>query len=790
MLAHGRLAIATLSRSPWFSSCVLLTFALGIGVNLAVFSVVDRVLFKPLPFPDLPTLVTVHPTDANTGQVYFTFPRAVAIEARRRADVIADLAYVGVTRPYELMGPNSEPLFLADASFNVLSVLGVSPLAGRPFTRTDAQEVGVRRVLLREETWRRRFGGSDVLRQMLHDERGPAEIVGVLPTGLLLPTVNWATPADGLLLTADLLEQAAPRDGMPAIFARLQPGKTISAAQQQFDALVSSNQSAIPEARRSRVVVEPIQDGLFWNCRAALRILFLGGCLVWLIAYINVGTLIFARWQSYSKLVAIRAALGASRSQLVLLPMVETSFLCFGGTALALVSWLATSRGLVAISPDFVRPLIQTSIDWRIGGVAVVCMTVGCVIAGAVPAWRATRLDLNATIRGGPTWKHSRRRLGSVLLFAEAAISSVLVLAGGLALASLLGLLYTDLGFSPSGLLVVTIRGASNAAAIAGSASNTSERLLEILRAQRSIAAAAFADVPPASGEVAPVTKDPLGRSIVTRRVGDQYFEAMGTKVIAGRTFSATDAQVAAPIVIMNLSAVHGLWPDRSPQDALGQLVNLQSQPTARLVGVVADTRDRQGVDVRPELFTPAMAAPGGVLRYVVRTARAVPIDAKELSASIDRGLGTEVKVRVNHVASQLEPWLQAPRLYALLFGSFGAIGLVLAALGLFSVASVSITERKFEVGVRLVLGATQTQILSMLVMSILRPVILGCAVGGVAAFWAARVFQTLLYRLDARDFRAYMTVAIVFVCVTVATVWRPGRLAARLSLTSILKAQ
>ena len=235
-------------------------------------------------------------------------PRSVAVGARRSVSAIEDLAYAGASRSYYLEGPENSPIRLTDASFNVLDVLGVAPVAGRKFTREDAVSK-LRLVLLRQETWTSRFGGAtDVLGRRFIVSGRQLEVAGILPIGLPIPSVNWAAPSDGLILVDDLLEAASPREGIPGFFARLRPGATVRSAQAQLDSLLAAERVGVDEGGQPGAV-QSMQEGMYWNYRGPLKVLFVAGTLVWLIACVNLGNLMVARGRWRDQQLAVRVSL-------------------------------------------------------------------------------------------------------------------------------------------------------------------------------------------------------------------------------------------------------------------------------------------------------------------------------------------------------------------------------------------------------------------------------------------------------------------------------------------------
>ncbi len=788
MPSDFRYVARSLLRARSYTFGALLTFAVGIGANIAIFAVVDRILFRPLPFHDPDRLAMVSSVHPKTRQVYFVFPKTLAVEARRHSTAVDDIAYAGNTRRYYLEGPDTRPLWLTEASFNVLDVLGVQPVHGRAFTPDDVT-LGLRLVLLREEVWRGQYGADPhILSRRFADRLGPAAIVGVLPAGFVIPSVNWAVKSDGLLLTGDLLEMSRSRETVPAIFARLHPKATFSLLQQQFDALVVATQGDRPESERTSVRVEPMQRGLFWNCRVPLSILFAGGLLVWLVTCTNLGTLMAARARSREHQLAIRMSLGAPKTKILTLIATESASLCGAGATVAVIVLLWTLRGLAALIPTFVQPLVLTSLDWRVIGYSLLAAAGGSVVASVYPCWAAYRLDAQAALQRASASARMPRGTGSALLVAESAIGTALVLAGGLAIRSFVGLVTTDLGFSPAGLHAVSVNIAQPTDPWARL--NLNQRVIETLHTQAGVVDAAAVDIPVFGGEAPRVLTDALGRHVVVRRILGPYFYLMGTRLLAGRLFSEAETREELPVAVLSASAVHLLWPNIPIAHALGRTLEFKDEPVRRLVGVVGDTRPRHGVAVEPEVLTPGGSDMDTLPTFLVRTAGARVFDTQALRNRLRRDYDRGAVLSVSSASRQLEPWLQNPKLYAEVFGAFGLIGLMLSAIGLFAVTSFEVSLRQHEIGVRMAFGGTVREITWMLVKEAVRPVALGVALGILGAFCLARLFQSLLYNVDARDVVMYAGVAALLLATAIVSACWAAQHARHVDPLTALRAQ
>jgi putative ABC transport system permease protein len=314
--------------------------------------------------------------------------------------------------------------------------------------------------------------------------------------------------------------------------------------------------------------------------------------------------------------------------------------------------------------------------------------------------------------------------------------------------------------------------------------------VMDSFRAHPGVVAVSAVDVPPSAGEMPVTVTDTEGRPFVKRRVFQGYFEVMRTPLLAGRTFTEAELRSSGPVAIMNASAVRQSWPDTPVDRTLGRELRLKGDGPRALVGIVADTRSRHAVAAQPELFVPAAPDLPFPPTFMLRAANRTAPDVLALRTVFRRDYGPSATLTVTSVSKQLEPWLQDPKLYAQVFGVFGLVGLILSAVGLFALTSFEASLRQYEIGVRLSLGATSKQIEYMLVRQAVSPVAAGVALGMIGAFWAARVFQSLLHNVDARGLGMYAAVATLLLFTAAVSAWRPARQAGQTDPIIVLKAQ
>jgi predicted permease len=791
-------------RSLWhakgFTLAAVLTLVLGIGVNLAVFTIVDRALFRPLPYASIDRLVQVTPYSRAEASRAYSFNKRLFIECRRSVPGLADLAYIDFARGYasRSSGDPSVTLWLSPASFNVLDVLGALPAHGRGFNRSDAESKQPL-ALITYEAWRTHFGGSrDVLGVDIGTGKAVHRIVGVLPRGFYFRSIGPAMSAgqfDGLVLAPDLLESAAAHEGTPPAIARLKPGVSLAVAQQQFDAVAAQLDPELRPPNRTegpRVLIEPLRAGMFANAYQYLWLLAIGASFVGLLACANLSNLLLARGRSRERELALRASLGASTGRILAAEVAQGLIICglAAAASLAILYWAAA--GLRALVPTAYRQIVIGEVDLRVIGFAALASVVAALLASWWPAWRASRTSLVAVIqRGAGAPSHAWRRPGRAVLIFEAAVGVMLVAGAAVAARSFIGLVRTDVGFVLPGLEIVRVQPAGKRGGADGAAQLARYRgILDVLRHQPGVVGAAGVDSMPAGGS-APMRGLQLETAAGPKSSGlwqvtEGFFTTMGARLAAGRDITAADIETRQPVAIVSRAAARAFWPDTPELSVIGRELVAVKQPVRRVIGLVDDLRDRPDEPAPPRVFIPVTAEGFGALELAVR-ATGPPVNAESLRRILAEPFGV-TNVTLTPAGSRITGALQAPRVQALMFGSFAVIGLLLATLGLFAVASFDVALRRYEMGIRAALGGSAAQIRSLVIRDALRPVVLGIVLGLAAAYWGAQFMQSLVYGVDARDPWTLALVAITLIVTTIVAAWLPARRAARTDPAGVLR--
>jgi predicted permease len=788
-LKHG---VRSLLHAPGFSAAAILTMVLGLGANIAVFTVVDRMLFRPLPFAHEHRLAMVVPF--SDGRRYSSFSKRLFVESRRGTPAIEDMAFVGFTADY-WVGSESTSLALTETSYNLLDVVGARPAAGRAFLREDAEQ---RRavVMITYETWQSRFGGAPgAIGSSVRQDKLPSTIIGILPQGFIAPAMNRSRRFDGLFLDPQLLDSAGPKDAVDPAVARLAPGASIATAQAQLDLVAERLDPELgepPTGRGPRVRTEPLRQGIFWRAHTYLWLVTLAAILVGVLACVNLAGLMVARGRSRMSEIALRTSLGASRGRMMLMECLQGIVLCVAATCVSLAVLYLTAGTLRALVPIELRWLVVGEIDVRVALFAAVAALVAGTASAAVPAWRASQAGLVGVLhRGGGASVRSRRLGGAAVLTAESAVGVVLVVAAAIVIRSFVGLATTDVGFQSANLRVVRVgppgdrQGGDNRAELARYLS-----VLDEIRKQPGVVAAGAVDSMPSAG-AAPMSGIRLssGQRLGLWQMSEGLVPTLGTRLLAGRDITRAEVDAGQPLALLTRSAASALWPGDAPSVVLDRMLTAPNQPPRRVVGVLQDILDRPDETARPKVFATVLAEPSfWFLEFAVR------IDPARFNEDAFRRAlvapPVVIGVNVQPAGRSAAEALEQPRAQAIIFGSFAGVGLLLAALGLFAVASFDVALRRPEMGLRMALGATQREIRGLVIRDALRPVAIGVGAGLVAAYWAATFAQTLVYETDVRDPWTLAVVAGVLLASAGLAAWLPARRASRVDPAVVLRAQ
>ena len=788
LLRDLRYALRQLRRTPAFTIAAVACLALGIGATTAIFSAVNGVLLRPLPFPEPERLVTVWGHHASIGRETASLPDF--LDWRRESRAFSGMAARANTQ-FILTGAG-EPEVVRGAlvTANYFRVLGAPIPAGRGFRDEEERGGAARVAILSAGFWRREFGGrADVIGRRITLGGVPYTIVGAGARGLSVPAEVdvWATfPTDTTL---------GRRNDFLEVVGRLAPGSDQAGAQQELATIARRLEQEYPGSNGGwGVELVGLQERIVGEVRPAL-LLFMGAVgLVLLIACANVANLMLARVATREREVTIRAALGASRRRLIRQLLTESVVLALVGGVLGLGLAVWGVRALQALEQGAIPRLGEIAVDGTALAFALGLSVLTGLLFGVAPALRLMDYDLRDGLSEGGRGAAGHRSAGrtrSLLVLAEVALACVLLVGASLLLSSFVRLQGVDPGFSPGGIL--TARVTLPRARYDDPARQTAfaEAVLSRVRGLPSVSAAALAseaplgDGPPYWGfAVAGMEPPPpeVVQDAVVFRTSPDYFQTFGIPLLRGRLYQAADRGDAAPVALVSQALAHRYWPDRSP---LGARITF-GDPTdststwMTVVGVVGDVRQEgPAAAAYPQIYVPLAQVTTRSLLIALRTAG----DPTALTPAVKRAVaGIDPNLALGRVATMEERVagsMARPRVNAILLGGFAATALVLAAIGIYGVIAYSVVQRTRELGIRMALGARGGDVLRLVLGQGMVPVLGGLALGLAAAAAASRVLRGLLYGIGGTDPITYAAVAAFLAGVALVASFLPARRAA-----------
>jgi putative ABC transport system permease protein len=799
LLQDLRFALRTLVQQPGFTFVALLTLALGIGANTAIFGIINAVLLRPLPYrePDRVVLLWSHWT--NWAKTWVSESELADYQQQVRS--LEHVAAFSDTSFNLIAGGEALRVRAAQVQAEMFAALGARPIAGRLFTRAEDQPGQAHVVLLTEGLWRSQFGSDpSIVGRTIQLDAEAYTVVGVLPAALRLPldyatrtlTQVWVPLALGI---AD--PQARGNHGLNAI-GRLRQGVALAQAQAEIDTLTRGFLQRFPNNydKEFGLTLVPAPVEVLGNARPALFVLLLAVGAVLLVACSNVANLLLARSEARQKELAIRIVLGAGRGRIVLQLLTESMVLSAIGGAAGLAVAYGLTRGLVALDPLKIPRVQDIALDGRVlAFTAAISMATG-VLFGMVPALQSSQSDLHPALKeGGRDSRVATGWLRRVLVVGEVAASVVLVAAAMLLARSFARLLDVDAGFNPAHVL--TLRTSLPSAMYAESSAmvkayaDVGRRLREASGVRT---AGAVTGLPLASTrgdwgiriEGQPIDGQ-IGLAADWQVVTPGYFEAIGTPLRAGRTFSDADRVDTLPVIVVNEAMAKKYWPGGT---AIGRRLTMgNNNRWITVVGIVADVRHR-GLDMqpRPEMYRPHTqfryggpeASAVSTMTWVVRTEadpRAATTYARAAIRAVDPSLGISDVATMDQV---LADSTSDRRLNLLLFGLLGSLALALATLGVYGVVAYSVTQRTHEIGVRMAIGAKPADVVGLMLREGGRLAIVGVAAGSIIALAGARLIRGLLFEVSATDPMTFLAVAAGLLGVALLASYIPARRATR----------
>jgi putative ABC transport system permease protein len=801
-----RYAIRLFLRQPLFSTVVVATLALGIGGVATMFSVVNAVLLRPLPYDDPDELVWMYGAFRLNDSASVSPPDF--IDYRERNDVFETLGAM-MNGPSGVTATGAEGPDRLQATFvsaGLITALGVPPVLGRDLQRPEESLAGPQAVVISHRVWQDVFGGADdVLGRTLTVDARPRAVVGVMPAGFRLPydeATLASRPIDLYLpLPLDAPETQVRRFHFLRLVGRLAPGVSLAQAQERLDVIARDLEATYPENETWRLRLLPLHEQVVGDVRQAILTFFAAVGLVLLIACANVASLLLARATSRQNEIAVRTALGASRSRVVRQLFVESLALALAGAAAGLVLAGWGIELLKQVGPANLPRLSTVTMDPVVMGAALMTAIGATVIFGLAPALQAARPAATSALGDGTRAGHSRSRvrLRQALVVLQVALSVMLLIGAGLLTRSLVRLQAVDFGFGTRGVLLASISLPPESYEGDEDVEPFFTTLSEKLNALPGVDAAALATSPPLVGgndtsihrpESPPATSADRQHTQI-RWVQGRYFEALDIPLLSGRLLDdRRDGPDAPPAIVISRMLAENFFPDENP---IGQrlTVDLRTPVTAEIVGVVADARVFGQVNGAPPLlYMSSRQSPTNFMNVIASTTMDPAALAGALRAAV-RELDPTIAVdRIRRMHDLADASVASPRFRAGLIGSFAGVALLLTLVGLHGLLAYAVSQRRREIGIRLALGARADQVVGLVVRQGAALVAVGAILGLAGAMAANRLFSAMLFDVSTTDPLVFGLVTGGLIGVAVLAFVVPARRAARVDPVSALRSE
>jgi putative ABC transport system permease protein len=794
-----RYGLRTLLKSPGFTVIAVAALALGIGANTAIFSVVNAVLLRPLPFAEPDRLVIVWMDNRGMGvkEDIHSYPNFV--DYRDQNKVFASLAayfpvslnLTGTGEPERIMGT------AATASF--FDVMRVAPVAGRVFTAEEDQTGHEGVIVLSYGLWQRRFGGDkNIIGQSISLNGISRTVIGVMPPDFRFPAKD----------TAFWVPLAPPPDLKAArsafwlnVIGRLKPGVTLEQARTEMGTIATRLEQQYPDTNTNfGTNLVPLREQTVGPVRPALLVLLGAVAFVLLIACANVANLMLSRAAAREREFAIRMAMGAGRGRVIRQLLVESLLLAAFGAALGIVLAMWGLDALKMLMPADMPRLDQIGLDARVLAFTLFVSCLTALLFGLAPAIQASQPDLNETLKEGGGKggsKGARSRLvRRVLVVSEVALALVLLVGAGLLLKSFSRLREFNLGFRPEGLLTAKLQLPGAKYREDNQRRLFLRQLFERLTNTPGVeSAGAITDVflskLPNSTNFTIEGRPPFQAGqrfeVPLDSISPSYFQVLGVPIIKGRAFNEQDTENTPKVVIINEAMARRFWPQEDPIGKRfkygGEESTEDQSPWRTIVGVVADTR-RTGFDaeVRPETFLPIAQEPPGQLTLVVRAAGGA--DPAGLANSVRNAVQSVDPDQPVYDVKTMNEWVAETiaqrRLNMILLGTFALVALLLAAVGIYGVMSYSVAQRTHEIGIRMALGAQPRDVLRLVVGQGMTLALIGLGLGLAGAYGLTRLLASLLYGVSATDPMTFISVSLLLAGVALLASYIPARKATK----------
>lgn len=808
MLTDLQHAWRALRLAPGFTVVALVVLTLGIGATTAMFSVVDAVVLKALPFEDESRLVSVLEVPRTTGRPGPVAPQNFLDWTTRTTSIFEDLGTVGRSA-FSAADPELRQMDVRGVSASLLRVLRVRPALGVVFTEEQEREGFHRVLMISDALWRRRFGADpDVVGKTITAADGPWQVVGVFA-----PDFGYPMPQPGVEfvwhpyvpLRQDRDRNAPGKAYFLTVIGRLAPGVTMPEARDGMEAVTADLARAYPAWFENRTsTVMPLRTWLVGDAGPAMRMLLASVGVLLLIACANVANLVLARSTTRAREIALRSALGATRWVLMRGLLVEGLLLSAIGAALGvLVAWWSV-EAVGALLPPALFRLSEIAINARVLTVAVLTSLVTGTVFGLLPAWQHSRLTLAATLvqnTGGGTSGATRRRLRTGIMVAEVALAVVLLVGASLFLASFANVMRLDLGFDYKPLTLVRVNAIPRSVPPEGRAAERARASALVEDARQAVArvpgvaSVAFMGTggAPLSGGSAGTTLRVTGRpalgnaesAVELKAVSAGYFDVMGMTMMRGDGFGGADPAAAGQSAVLSELAVQRFF---GGDDPIGQSVQTGDGTVRTVTGVVRGSRVKgPEVDVVPELFVPVGPASGMGGALIVRMHPGAAVPPADLKAAAETA-GAVRAGTVQPLSALFDNLLKPRRLNTVLVAVFGALALAIAAVGIYGVMSYIVAQRAREIGVRMALGAQPADVRTSVIKEAGAILAGGIVIGTVAATMITQLVASFLFQVEPQDPWLYAAAVGVLAVAGLAAALIPAVRASRVDPIIVLR--
>ena len=795
-----RYGLRQLRRNPGFTAVVIVTLALGIGANTAIFSMVDAVLLRPLPFANPHELVSVFESRPQDGIPFdgFSFPNFD--ECRKQHTVFSEMA--GYQAHDLTLTGAGQPTIVHTivVTAEIFSLLEAQPLAGRVFLSKDGVQGAPAVVLLSENLWRSRFGGDpDIIGKSVTLDQRPFTVVGVMPAAFNFPLRSEAEDVWIPLVQDPLFSKFIPKTGgrWLNVIARLRPGVSMAQAQAAMDTMALRLAREYPRDNTGwKVGIESLQKQIVGPVKPALLIMLGAVGLVLLIACVNIANLLLARATARTQEMAVRMAIGAGRVRILRQLLTESALLGLMGGIAGIILAFWGVRSLKSLLPPGLPHVHEIRVDGGVLLFALALSVAASLIFGLAPALAAAGASFRTSLEEGAARageSGGRRRFRGVLVASEFALAVVLLVGAGLLIRSFTAMMNVNPGFNPRHVVKAEISLPQFQYSTPEQWNAFADESLRRIQAEPGMQDSALAiPLPIANGSVnlgfdipgQPALAPGASRTADYASVSPDYFNVMQVPLLRGRAFSRQDSPSAPPVTIISQEFARRFFPN---QDPIGRQLEFAFPPRGNvartIVGIVGDVRDVSlSQEPGPMMYVPYAQAPFWGEIVVVRSSlstAAVAASIRRVVQEIDKDLPvTDIATLPDAMDSQAS--VAQPRFRTLLLGLFAALALALAAVGIFGVMSYSVSRRTNEIGIRMALGATPSGVLRLLLVESTKLVLAGLLVGIPAALVLTRFLAGLLYGVEPTDPLTFIAVTLILVGVALVACYVPARRAAK----------